>query len=140
MEDYHTHFLGKTSHGKLFWAYETFYFSQPFGSFKNEDWAKYRREYAILHLFDKAGNHVETKSKFTGITADLQEVDTYTVLEEMVRELGQVEYTDIEVKPFSVKIDGVIFGLIPDSETGSIDLQPSSTISFQEPWDGEYLT
>ena len=37
-------------------------------------------------------------------------------------------------------IDGFTFGLIPNKEISMIDLHPSSTIAFQEPWDGEYFT
>ena len=58
----------------------------------------------------------------------------------MVKELGEVTFCDIEVKLFNTLIDGVEFGLIPDPEFKCIDLQPSSTISFTEPWDGSYST
>jgi hypothetical protein len=61
-------------------------------------------------------------------------------LEEMIKKLGKTEFCDIEVKPFQTTIDGVVFGLVPNDEYGSVDLQPSSTISFQEPWDGEHYT
>jgi hypothetical protein len=58
----------------------------------------------------------------------------------MVNELGEVEFRDIAIKPFKTVIDGVEFGLIPNEETQSIELQPSSTIVFSEPWNGEYFT
>lgn len=32
------------------------------------------------------------------------------------------------------------FGLVVNEEIEAVDLQPSSTISFHEPWDGEYDT
>jgi formate hydrogenlyase regulatory protein HycA len=51
MEDYHTHYLGKTSDGRLFWAYETFAFTKPYSEIVGEDWQKFRNEYAILHHF-----------------------------------------------------------------------------------------
>ena len=58
----------------------------------------------------------------------------------MVSKLGAVEYGYINVKPFEVKIDGFKFGLIPNEESEMIELQPSNTIAFSEPWDGEYYT
>jgi formate hydrogenlyase regulatory protein HycA len=63
-----------------------------------------------------------------------------TKLDEMIAELGRFEFSDIEVKPFQTVIDGVVFGLVPDEEHETVELEPSSTISFQEPWDGEYYT
>jgi len=45
-----------------------------------------------------------------------------------------------ELNLFQTKIDGVVFGLVPAEEIESIELQPSSTIAFHEPWDGEYDT
>ena len=58
----------------------------------------------------------------------------------MISELGEVEFTDIEVKTFQTTIDGIVFGLITNEEYETVDLEPSSTISFHEPWDGEYDT
>lgn len=54
--------------------------------------------------------------------------------------LGPYEFCDIAVKPFSITIDEIQFGLIYSDETGSINLEPGPTITFMEPWDGEYYT
>ena len=70
MEDYHTHYLGQSSKGNLFWGYITFAYEKPYQEIKNEDWKKYRREYAIFHNFDTDGNHLTTKYFFGG-TADV---------------------------------------------------------------------
>ena len=138
MEDYHTHYLGRGDNGKLFWGYETFVYEKSFAEIK--DWKKYRREYAVFHTFDSDGNYLATKYLFGGTTdiCDYEKLENQ--IEEWVAELGDVEYCDIEVRLFQVVIDGFIFGLIPNEEFESIDLQPSSVISFQEPWDGEYDT
>jgi hypothetical protein len=61
-------------------------------------------------------------------------------LEEFIKELGTVVYKDIKVKPFQTIIDGHVFGLIPNKEYKAVDLEPSSTISFSWPWNGEYDT
>ncbi len=141
MEDYHTHYLGQCSDGRLFWGYETFVFSKPMDEMTgDEDWKKNRREYAVLHTFDKKGNYLTTKHWFAGTTSDVDDEKIKVKLEEMVSDLGQTEFKDIKVKIFQTVIDGFIFGLVPDNESLTVELQPSSTISFQEPWDGEYFT
>ena len=136
-EDYHTHFIGRTQNGNQFFGYETFVFPE---GIPHEDWEKYRKEYVVLYIFDRKGNHLKTNHWYAGTTAEILPDTTRNKLEEMVNELGPVEFRDIAVKPFKTVIDGVVFGLIPDDETESIELQPSSTIAFFEPWDGEYDT
>lgn len=138
MEDYHTHHIGKYEYENQFWGYETFVFTErpiPDG----EDWEKYRREYAVLYLFDKEGNFKEAKYEFAG-TSDSIKFDIEEKIEELVSQLGKIEYCNIEVKPFEIKIDGFKFGLIPNEESEMIEFQPSNTIAFGEPWDGEYWT
>jgi hypothetical protein len=141
IEDYHTHYVGITNDGIQFWGYETFCFSKPFGEIgQNEDWPKFRKEYLILHLFDKKGNHLDTKYYFAGTTSEIDNQDLTRKLNEMINELEEFQYSDIKVKPFKITIDGVDFGLIVNEEYETVDLEPSSTISFHEPWDGEYDT
>jgi hypothetical protein len=138
MEDYHTHYLGQAGDGRLFWGYETFAFTKPVEEIKRDDWNKFRKEYAVLHTFDHEGNYLMTKK---WINSDsFNPAVTTSKLAEFVAELGEVEFKDIEVKLFQTEIDGIIFGLVPHEEIGSIELQPSSTIAFHEPWDGEYYT
>lgn len=136
-EEYHTHFIGKTKDGTQFFGYQTFVF--PNGIPK-EDSEKSRKEYVVLHLFDKKGNHLKTDHWYAGTTDQTSDELTQNKLEEMVAELGGVKYQDIAVKPFQIEIDGIVFGLIPDENTKSIELQPSSTIAFSAPWNGEYYT
>lgn len=140
MEDYHTHYLGRGSEGKLFWGYETFVFEKTFPKIEKDNWKKYRREYAVFHTFDSDGNYLSTKYYFGGTTdvCDIEKLENQ--IEKWVAEFEEIEYCDIEIKLFQTEIDGYIFGLIPNEKDKSIDLQPSSTISFQEPWNGEYYT
>ena len=136
MEDYHTHHIGKYENGNQFFGYGTFVFTEmPIP----ENWKKYRREYAVLYLFDKEGNFKEVKHEFAG-TSDSLKFDTEGKIEEFVSKLGEIEYCNIEIKPFEIDIDGFKFGLIPNEESEMIELQPSNTIAFGEPWDGEYDT
>jgi hypothetical protein len=138
MEDYHTHFLGQSKDGRLFWGYETFAFTKPYSERQGKDWQKFRKEFAVLHTFDKEGNYIETTHWSDDGTVG-PEMCSFK-LEELVATLGDVEYKDIAIKLFKTTIDGIVFGLIPDIQNESIELQPSSTIAFQEPWDGEYCT
>ncbi|MBK3520029.1 hypothetical protein [Carboxylicivirga marina] len=136
-EDYHTHYLGETEKGILFFGYETFVFPKGFSS---ENWENERLEYALVYLFDKNGNHIETKYKLAGKTSDISPNQTNKMLSDLISELGNFIYKDIKVKPFKTTIDGIEFGLVPNEEIQMIELQPSSTIAFGEPWDGEYDT
>jgi formate hydrogenlyase regulatory protein HycA len=141
MEDYHTHYLGKVADGRLFWGYQTFVFDKPYAEIQQEDnWRKHRKEYALVHTFDTNGNYLTTKSWVADSTTNLNEKQLEDKLEEFVKELGDIFLQDIEIKIFQTRIDNIIFGLVVDEETQMINLQPSSTISFQKPWDGEYNT
>jgi len=139
IEEYHTHYIGTTKDEKQFWGYVTFVFIKPHVEIIG-DWQDFRHEYAILHTFDKNGCYLDTKSWLGGTTKQVDNIILYTKLEEMVAELGDIQFGDIEVELFQTEIDGIVFGLIPNKEYGFIDLQPSSTIAFGEPWDGSYST
>jgi hypothetical protein len=139
IEDYHTHYLGRTVSGQQFWGYVTFVYT-VFPKDVIGDWKDYRNEYAILHLFDRDGNHINTEYWLGGTTNQVTDIQLYSKLEEMVAKLGDIQFGDIEAKLFKILIDGVTFGLVPDSEYGFINLEPYSTIAFGEPWDGSYST
>lgn len=136
-EDYHTHYLGELKDGRLFFGYETFVF--PNG-YSGENWQNNRLEYAVVYLFDRNGNHMDTLHKRAGKTSELAQGQVEQILRDLLAPLGPLNFRNIELKPFSTTIDGIEFGLIPNDETQSIELQPSSTIAFFEPWDGEYYT
>ncbi|RAW02200.1 hypothetical protein [Pseudochryseolinea flava] len=124
--------------GRQFFGYQTFIF--PDGVPISGDWTKSRREYVVLYIFDSDGNYLETKHWFAGTTAETNDAITKDKLEAFIKELGPTVYKDICVKPFQTMIDGFVFGLIPDEASRVVDLEPSSTISFSWPWDGEYYT
>ncbi|MFK7772968.1 MAG: hypothetical protein AB8F94_12555 [Saprospiraceae bacterium] len=138
IEDYHTHYIGKYNGENQFLGDQTFVFKNnriP----EDDNWEKYRREYIVIYLFDKVGNFLGIEYQFAGTTDSIQ-FDMGSKLEEMVGELGEIEFCNIEVKPFQIEIDGSLFGLIPNKESEMIELQPSNTIAFGEPWDGDYNT
>lgn len=139
-EDYHTHYLGTFSGDLQFWAYETFVHNPPKNLAAKTDWQERRKEYVVLHTFDVNGDHLHTEHWYCGTTAECDDIPMEQKLEEMVSALGDTKFGDISVKLFQTEIDGIVFGLIPDENTKMVNLQPSSTISFMEPWDGEYYT
>lgn len=139
IEDYHTHYLGKTSRKLQFWGYTTFLWKVLPKDYQG-DWRDNRQEYVVLHLFDSDGNYLETKHWHGGTTNQVSDSALDSKLQSMISELGSLTYCDIEVKLFQTIIDGEIFGLVPESEYGFIELQPNSTIAFAEPWDGSYST
>ncbi|MDO6518526.1 hypothetical protein [Zobellia uliginosa] len=138
MEEYHTHYLGKAADGKLFFGSVTFAYKKPIRELAPEEREKNRIELAILYLFDKNGKFSDYKYWSTEKETERQSV--WEKMSELVSELGQVTYGNIEVETFEIDINGIKCGLIPNEESVSIDLYPSNTISFQEPWDGEYYT
>lgn len=91
-------------------------------------------EYAALYCFDRNGKL--TTHKIIGPLKTVADVS----MRQLLAELGPHEFRDIFVAPFQVRFDGQVFGLVPDSESGTITLQPGSIITFMEPWDGEYYT
>ncbi len=136
-EDYHTHYIGKLGDGRQFFGYQTFVF--PNGMPKS-NWENARKEYVVLYLFDNMGNFLETKHQYLGLTSEISRSSTEEQLIQMIDEMGTVEYCDIQVKPFQTTIDGIVFGLVANEQHKIVNLEPSSTISFHEPWNGEYDT
>jgi hypothetical protein len=136
MEDLHTEFVGRCADGTQFFLNEAFVFRGPF----TENWAACRHEYLILYLFDGDGYYLEHRYWYGGTTATCDQGAIDAKRQEMLAALGKFKYRDIAVRPFSIQIDSITFGLIPNIDDESVELEPSSQISFTEPWDGEYDT
>jgi formate hydrogenlyase regulatory protein HycA len=110
------------------------------GEPSTENWGDSRREYLVLYLFDSDGYYIRHNYWYGGTTTNCDRREFEAKRQEMLAELGEFEYCDIAVRPFSVQIDNITFGLIPNADDESVELEPSSQISFMEPWDGEYYT
>lgn len=141
-EDYHTHHIGRRENGEQFMALIGATLAMPLP----RNWQKDKRWYAVLHLFDKTGKHLDTKAWLAGTTADGEEAvleRARAKVNEMLKELGRVTYCDIEVGLFSVEIDGSTFGLVdasePDEGYERVHLLPGN-VAFFAPWDGRYDT
>jgi hypothetical protein len=111
-----------------------------------------KRWYAVLHRFGPSGEHLGTEARCGGTTASgqaraIERADRELAL--MLESVQPYESSDIEVKPFSVEIDGYFFGLVyscenaddPDDPERIVEyvmLQPND-VMFHPPWDsGEY--
>src|SRR5919109_443188 len=80
-----------------------------------------KRWYAVLHKFTQQGKHIGTDHWFAGTTADGEEEVIQRARakrDAMIAALGDVQFTDIKVALFQVKIDGQVFGLVDISPEG----------------------
>ena len=115
----------------------------------NDNWQSIKRWVAVIHCFDADGNHLESDIRLGGY-----QIERDQAAEKAWEELGNIlkklstqkpKPGDIYVKPFSVKVDGVTYGLIyeqdeEDEESEYGMLEPND-IMFHQPWDsGEYST
>ena len=144
-EGYHTDTIGKCEDGRQFMAFVVA--SMPIGTGRLPgDWRKRKHWHAVLHTFDKFGNHLNSDIWTAGCTADGErEVirRAKSRLSEMLAALGSVKYCDVSISDFHVEVDGREFGLVdasdPDEDYESIHLLPND-LAFFAPWDGTYAT
>ena len=139
-EDYYTDYIGRCADGSQFMGLVVATLEGP----PDEGWEARKRWYAVLHRFDAKGNHLETKSEFTGTTADGEEevvARAQAKRTEMVDSLGDVDFCDVEIALFSTSIDGHEFGLFDESDEDGprAELRPNDFL-FTPPWDGSYDT
>ena len=121
-EDYHTHYVGTYADGKIFVGF-------PFFAERNQ-----QRPLAVIHLMDVNGTHVESTlweaEKMFQAEAELRNY---------VDALPNRKFEDVAVKQFSIKKNGLIFGLIASDETERVSYEPYG-LAFFPPWDGTYET
>ncbi len=66
IEDYYTHSIGRYGDGGQFMSFVVATLPEVFP----QDWERHKRWYAVLHTFDRDGNHLDTEARFAGVTAD----------------------------------------------------------------------
>lgn len=143
-------FIGKYDHGAQFWGQVVAAFRSPVtdtvvGNVASDEWRWRKCWYAILHKFDRHGNHLGTDYKFTGTTADGESAVTNEAklcMDNFIKALGPVEFGDIAIRLFKVEIDGHTFGMIDTSSHqwgDTVTMEPGDLV-FYPPWDGEYDT
>jgi hypothetical protein len=139
-EGYHTQHIGRYNTDKQFMA---FIVGMPLDT-RTSRASQTIRWYAVIHRFDADGNHLGTEATFLGEKPFLKQLSNAKAkFAEMLAQLGPVTYCSVEIKLFSVRIDGHTFGLIdasePEEEYLRVDLVPNA-LAFFPPWDGTYDT
>ena len=134
MEDLQTALIGRCETGQFF-VTETLPIAGELDSKPQEE----GRLYVVRYLFKLNGEFLSAKHE----RIDCHSGRDYVRLVEETKSkfldgLGPIEFCDIAVKPFSITIDEIQFGLVYSEGTESISLEPGPTITFMEPWDGEY--
>jgi hypothetical protein len=139
--DYHTSTIGRWQGGE-FYASVTAAVPEDWNL---NDWESQKRWYAVLHQFDGAGRHLDSRIQFTGTTAD-GEKEAIAAADQLLAEwldaLPERQYQDIAIEPFSVQFEGALFGLVvEDHEDNGVwaEFYPDG-LGFHAPWDGCYDT
>jgi formate hydrogenlyase regulatory protein HycA len=107
------------------------------------------RWYAYLHHFDQDGTYLWSDIEFVGITLEGQAevvARAQAVLAEWLSQLDAVVYDDIAIRLFQANYDGIVFGLVDESDddpdgghSDCVELYPDG-LGFHAPWNGEYDT
>lgn len=145
-ENYVTHNIGHYAAGRSFMGFVVATLPSPMP----DDWQRHKRWYAVLHTFDEAGEHAGSDWWFAGTTEDGEPDVTARAqarLQEMLDQLPNKRFEDIEIALFETECDGQPFGLMDatfeDEETGEVfvraELVPNDIVFFP-PWDGTYDT
>jgi hypothetical protein len=136
-DDYHAEHIGRTSDGRQF------FLTAPFEPAVAEQVGS---EYVALFIFDEQGNLIDAIIDDFGPRAMLDIKKQLECYETRLKELGEVSFERIVVKPFGVERFGTTFGLVPrepesDDDDWAVEMMPGNYMAFFEPWDsGEYDT
>lgn len=136
-DDYHAEHIGIMDDGLQF------FLTTPFEPTSAK---KAGCEYIALFKFDLSGNLVDSIIDTLGPRGSYSEAARKEKYLYRLKELGTVSYQRIEVKPFSIKHNGIDIGLIPrepedEEDVWAVELLPGNYMAFFEPWDsGEYDT
>jgi hypothetical protein len=59
-----------------------------------------------------------------------------------IEALGPVQYGNIAIRLFTIRVDGIEFGLLDQSnrDCGDIAVMKPISLTFYPPWDGNYDT
>ena len=135
-DDHHASMIGRLADGRQFFVTQPFVASGADGP---------GCEYLAVYLFTPDGRLDEARIDSLGPRSTLDEQAANALLDRRIRELGDLEFDSIAVRPFSVEQHGTTFGLIPrpPDEEGDdwwVILQPGDYMAFTDPWDGYYDT
>jgi hypothetical protein len=139
---YRTDTIGRWQGGQFF-ASVTGAFPE---GWSGDDWQAQKRWCAVLHRFDAAGRHLDSRIRVTGTTAGGEReaiAAARLLLDEWLDALPGRRHEDIAIAPFAVRSEGILFGLVVEEGDGAdavrAELYPDS-LGFFAPWDGYYDT
>ncbi|WP_327003034.1 hypothetical protein OHA72_49455 [Dactylosporangium sp. NBC_01737] len=96
-----------------------------------------------MHRFDHDGRHESSTIRRIALSRYLTDPDAADrILTGLLYELDAPRFGDIAIQPFRLTCDGVLFGLIDESDPDRGDwaeLYPDR-LGFTPPWDGTYST
>ncbi|MGW6416731.1 hypothetical protein [Streptomyces sp. NPDC055055] len=146
--EYRTSTIGRWQGGQFF-ASVTAAFPE---GWSGDDWQSQKRWCAVLHRFDEAGRHLDSRIQFTGSTAEGEQkaIDAARLLlAEWLDALPERQYQDITIAPFEVRFEGVLFGLVVEEDVDVEDEEEDrgawaefypDGLGFNAPWNGCYDT
>jgi hypothetical protein len=138
-DDFKARFVGHTQDKKQF------FITQPF--------VPHGRDFVACYVFDEQGQCISVKIHDLGKRTDkilpgnalVESRDAEDIQRQFLLELGDVEFGDILVSPFSHDAHETTFGLVPrppeeDDDDWLVTAEPGDYMAFYPPWDGEYDT
>jgi hypothetical protein len=139
--DFYTKTIGKYADGQ-FMAMITATIPMPIP----KNWEQHKRWYSVLHTFTTDGIHKKTETWFAGTASESEDIVAIRARkkrDEMISCLPDIQFCDVEIKLFSIEVDGFTFGLVdasrPEDNYESVHLLPND-FAFFAPWNGEYDT
>src|SRR5262245_8076205 len=98
------------------------------------------RWYVVLHVFDHAGHDLRSDIWCAGVGGLPEAAEAR--LQRLLDGLPGRKYCDIAIRPFRVEQDGILFGLVDESDAERGDWAEfyPDRLGFAEPWDGLYDT
>jgi hypothetical protein len=88
---------------------------------------------AVLHLFDSAGWHVETRAWLES------EEQHASALDHAIAQLENVRVGPVRVRPFEINTEDIRLEFVPTVDGRGVEFLPEGLL-FHEPWDGTYDT
>ncbi|MEV7012239.1 hypothetical protein [Streptosporangium sp. NPDC051022] len=116
--DYRTDTIGHWEGGQFLGSVVAAF---PKGYTHTDDWQTHKRWHAVLHTFNAAGHHLDSRIERTGTDDNYRAaVDTAQErLKQWLNALPGLRYGDIAIRPFRHEVDDVLFGLVIETSEGT---------------------
>ncbi|CAN5880029.1 hypothetical protein BH11VER1_BH11VER1_20840 [soil metagenome] len=138
-DEEYANLIGRTNDRKQF------FITQPF--------IPYGKDFVARYVFDEEGRFHDAKIYDLGLRTSgeppgnplFENQGAKALQQELLDELGAIQFCDIFIQPFSYELHGINFGLVANilgdgSEDWRVTAEPGNYMEFYAPWDGEYYT